>query len=409
MKDITFFFSSEINLNISSNFQIFMMICTSNNLAGNKYSIRGNLKKVFDRFIDKGQCTISLINPAKDILISNADPLQLKAFMKTLKKIIMAKSQSELEILSLTSAGLNPASTKQVSKLREKLMITEKKDYPIITSFPSTLKILKIIDINLKLFDKRILALSHLVMLELTENCISTIPDSFESLSNLKELNLSKNEINILPMKFFHCPTIRCLLLLDLSGNQLKFLPNAISNLSTLKTLNMANNDLSKIGLTLGKMSQLKRLELKGNKNLKVLPGSIPRLKLEFLSLGPECLTGINDESEGLKLHDSSNEIPTLLDICVAKCSSLQLQLDESMIPVHTLISMDTLQRCECGNFCHVSSHAKGITKANPNRIATTFVSETNHIPSKTFLRCETLFCSTKCLDKYRQRPLNYR
>ena len=386
-----------------------MMICTSNNLSGNKYSIRGNLKKVFDRFIDKGQCTISLINPAKDIFISNADPLQLKAFMKTLKKIIMAKSQSELEILSLTSAGLNPASTKQVSKLREKLMITEKKDYPIITSFPSSLKILKIIDINLKLFDKRILALSHLVVLELTENCISTIPDSFESLSNLKELNLSKNEINILPMKFFHCPTIRSLLLLDLSGNQLKFLPNAISNLSTLKTLNMANNDLSKIGLTLGKMSQLKRLELKGNKNLKVLPGSIPRLKLEFLSLGPECLTGINDESEGLKLHDSSNEIPTLLDICVAKCSSLQLQLDESMIPVHTLISMDTLQRCECGNFCHVSSHAKGITKANPNRIATTFVSETNHIPSKTFLRCETLFCSTKCLDKYRQRPLNYR
>ena len=388
-----------------------MMICTRNNLAGNQYSIRGNLKKLFDKFIDKGQCTISLLNPPTDILISNADPLKLKAFMKTLKRIIMAKSQFELEILSLTSEGLNPASAKEISKLREKLVITEKKDYPILTSFPSTLKNLKIIGIKLKLFDKRILTLSHLVVLELTENCISSIPDSFESLSNLKELNLSKNEINILPMKFFHCPTMKSLLLLNLSGNRLKFLPNAISNLCTLKTLNIANNDLSNISLTLGKMTQLRRLELKGNPNLTVLPGCIPRLKLEFLSLGPECLTGSNDESEGLKLHDSSNEIPTLLDICVAKCSSLQLEtkLDESMIPVNILLSMNTLQRCECGNFCHESSHAKGITKANPNRIATTFVSETNHIPSQTFVRCATLFCSTQCLDKYKQQPLNYR
>ena len=208
-----------------------MMICTRNNLAGNQYSIRGNLKKLFDKFIDKGQCTISLLNPPTDILISNADPLKLKAFMKTLKRIIMAKSQFELEILSLTFASLNPASAKEISKLREKLVITEKKDYPILTSFPSTLKNLKIIGIKLKLFDKRILALSHLVVLELTENCISSIPDSFESLSNLKELNLSKNEINILPMKFFHCPTMKSLLLLNLSGNRLKFLPNAISNL----------------------------------------------------------------------------------------------------------------------------------------------------------------------------------
>ena len=144
-----------------------MMICTRNNLAGNQYSIRGNLKKLFDKFIDKGQCTISLLNPPTDILISNADPLKLKAFMKTLKRIIMAKSQFELEILSLTFASLNPASAKEISKLREKLVITEKKDYPILTSFPSTLKNLKIIGIKLKLFDKRILTLSHLVVLEL--------------------------------------------------------------------------------------------------------------------------------------------------------------------------------------------------------------------------------------------------
>ena len=78
------------------------------------------MKKLFDKFIDKGQCTISLLNPPTDILISNADPLKLKAFMKTLKRIIMAKSQFELEILSLTSEGLNLAPAKEISKLREK-------------------------------------------------------------------------------------------------------------------------------------------------------------------------------------------------------------------------------------------------------------------------------------------------
>ena len=385
-----------------------MMICTGNNLAGNKYGIRGNLKKVFDKFIDKGQCTISLINPAKDILISKADPVQLKAFLNTMKKIFMAKSEAELDSLPLTAAALNPASSKQVSKSKEKMIITEKKDYPITKSFPSTLKNLKITGINLKYFDKRVLALSHLVVLEITDNSISTIPETFDTVPNLKELNLSNNKIKCLPIRFFHCSTVKSLLLLDLSGNQLKVLPNAIANLSKLITLNMANNELTKVGVTLHKLNKLKRLELIGNPNLKVLPGNVPKLRLDFLSLSPECLT---QDHAGLKLHDNSFEIPSLMDLSIAKCSSLgfRSKLDESEVPPYILISMDTLQHCECGNFCYMSSHAKGITKANPNRIATTFVSETNHIPSQTFLRCETLFCSTKCLDKYRQRPLNYR
>ena len=384
-----------------------MMVCTGNNLAGNKYGIKGNLKKVFDKFIDKGQCTISLINPAKDILISKADPVQLKAFLNTMKKIFMAKSEDELDSLPLTMAALNPASTKQLSKSKEKMIITEKKDYPIMKSFPTTLKNLKITGINLKYFDKRILALSHLVVLEITDNSISTIPETFHTMPNLKELNLSNNKIKSLPIRFFHCSTVKSLLLLDLSGNQLKVLPNAISNLSKLITLNMANNELTKVGVTLDKLP-LKRLELIGNSNLKVLPGTVPKLRLDFLSLSPECLT---QDDTGLKLHDNSFEIPSLMDLCIAKCSILgfRSKLDESEVTPYILISMDTLQRCECGNFCYMSSHAKGITKTNANRIAQTFVSGGNFVGSKTFLRCETLFCSTKCLDKYKKQPLNYR
>jgi len=388
--------------------KIFMMVCTGNNLAGIKYGIRGNLKKVFDKFIDKGQCTISLINPAKDIFISKADPVQLKAFLNTMKKVLMAKTEDEIDSLPLTAAALNPASTKQVSKSKEKMSITEKKDYPITKSFPSTLKNLNITGINLKYFDKRILALSHLVVLKITDNSISTIPETFHTMPNLKELNLSNNKIKSLPIRFFHCSTIKSLLLLDLCGNQLKVLPNAISNLSKLITLNMANNELTKVGVTLDKLNQLKRLELIGNSNLKVLPGNVPKLRLDYLSLSPECLT---QDDTGLKLYDNSFEIPSLMDLCIAKCSNLgfRSKLNESEVTPYILISMDTLQRCECGNFCHLSSHAKGITKTNANRIAQTFVSGGNSTGSKTFLRCETLFCSTKCLEKYKKQPLNYR
>ena len=62
--------------------KVFMMISTANNRAGIKFAIRQNLSKVFDKFAHEGRCTISLINPPKDIFISKANAVQLKAFVK---------------------------------------------------------------------------------------------------------------------------------------------------------------------------------------------------------------------------------------------------------------------------------------------------------------------------------------
>ena len=389
--------------------KVFMMISTANNRAGIKFAIRQNLSKVFDKFAHEGRCTISLINPPKDIFISKANAVQLKAFVKMLKTIFVAKSDKELDEITLTAAALNPATSTQVTKPKEKMVILNKIDYPITKSFPNTLTELRINGINLKKFDSRILRLKHLVVLDLCDNSLENIPESFASLTNLKELHLANNKIGVSPPKFFMCTTLsQNLCLLDLSNNQLKMLPNHISNFKKLVTLKIVSNDLRKLGMNLDRLSSLKRLELIGNEDLKVFPGSLPKLRLDHLSLSAKCLT---EENEGIKLHDNSQEIPTLEDLCVKRCSELKLRskLDELEMPYRILEKIDFLQRCQCGQLIHSSSNARGITRSNPNRIAQTFVSDGGHAGSQTFIRCETFFCSTSCLELFKNRPLNFR
>ena len=72
--------------------------------------------------------------------------------------------------------GLNPASTSQVAKTKTKLVITNKRDYPITTSFPSTLEHLACHDTNLKRVDSRILKLKHLTHLDLSPNADREFP-----------------------------------------------------------------------------------------------------------------------------------------------------------------------------------------------------------------------------------------
>ncbi|XP_040202784.1 SLIT and NTRK-like protein 1 isoform X2 [Rana temporaria] len=89
--------------------------------------------------------------------------------------------------------------------------------------------------------------LSSLTRLVLSNNHISTIPDSaFKGLNNLKVLELQKNTINSLSDKVFH--DLKSLDLLDLSNNQLRELPNhLILNLVHLTNFYLAGNVLTNI------------------------------------------------------------------------------------------------------------------------------------------------------------------
>ena len=385
--------------------KVFIILSTVANRTGTKFNVLGNINRVFDKFVDQGKCTIQFKNPPKTLMISKADKLQLKSFLSMLKKVLCAKSEEELEEISLTSAALNPASLSQVTKPKQKLIIREKKDYPITKNFPSSLEELRIQGINYKKLDSRIFNLSKLTILDLSDNVISNLPDSFEKLVHLKELHLSNNKLTSISPIFFH-KISKNLCLLDLSKNQLPMISYLVSNLKNLVTLNLAENELKRLPATLGNIKHLKNLFLLGNKTLTVMPGSFLRLRLDNLTMSGECFT---DDPSGLTLKDTSDSAPRLTDICLKNLYHKRAEIDEELLPRLLLEQWDTMQKCPCGNLCLWSSHVRGLVKTDPRRITQTFISDELTIGTTSFLRCETLFCSKKCIVLYKNQPLNLR
>jgi len=391
----------------SSDPKVFMMLCTNSNRAGTKFNVCGNISHIFKKNLDKGMCTIQMIKPNKTIFISKADPLQLKGLRNMLKKVLNAKTDEELDQISLTSAALMGASLAQVTKPKEKMVISQKKDYPITTNFPSSLTELRVNGVNLKKFDSRMLKLSRLVILDLSDNNIAIWPESLSGLVNLKELHMSNNQLAKVPESFFHTVSTN-LCLLDLSSNQLTRIPEVISKLASLATLKLKDNELKILPGTISSLKKLKILELVGNPDLGVMPGSFLTLRLDHLSMSSNCLTR---DVTGLTITDTSSNLPSLTDLCMVSLteSGARSKIDQSCLPWSLLVQWDRMQRCSCGKLCYPSSNVRGVIKTNPSRITQTFVTDGNLLGSEAFLRCVTLFCSRKCIDLYKNQPLNFR
>lgn len=410
----------------SSDPKVFLMFCTVSNRAGTKFEVCQNIASVHDKFLHLGECTIELIKPARTIFISDADPLQLKLMLNLLKKAINAKTDKELDALdaiSLTSAALNKSKLNQIRRPKEKMFIYEKKDYPTIQgpcnyllqecvcnytitkNFPFRLKELKVNGINLKRIESRIVKLMWLVVLDLSGNSLTTWPKSFSGLVDLRELNLSNNQFSKVPVSFF-LTVSKNLQLLDLSNNQLSMVPYVISRLARIATLNLSNNQLKRLPSTISSLTNLKILELVGNPNLSVMPGTFLKLELKHLSLSSRCLTL---EGSATTIKEGTLKIPCLTDLCLVSLtkSGFRSKIDETCLPMGLLEYWDTMQNCSCGKLCLWSSNVRAMIKTNPRRIAQTFVTDGNLLGSETFIRYETLFCSTNCMEVYKNQPLN--
>ena len=101
---------------------------------------------------------------------------------------------------------------------------------------------------------------------------MTSLPDEIGNLSNLKELNLYKNQLTSLPDEIGNLSNLRKLYL---HNNQLTRLPQEIGNLSKLTTLYLYNNQLTSLPEEIGTLLNLNCLYLEGNTKLVYPPYSM--------------------------------------------------------------------------------------------------------------------------------------
>ena len=159
--------------------------------------------------------TIRFKEPPHDLLVK-CDAIQLKSFAHVLKLGFDSKLNSSI----LSMADLKASNLKA---LITKVTISNPAKYPVLKGFPRTTVELNLIGLERKSFDRNILKLHNLKILDLSNNQITSLPKDLGSLPNLQELNLSQNLIGKSPPSKWNWVDgfylSRNLKLLDLSFN----------------------------------------------------------------------------------------------------------------------------------------------------------------------------------------------
>jgi Leucine-rich repeat (LRR) protein len=155
--------------------------------------------------------------------------------------------------------------------------------------------------------------LSNLKILHLAHNNLSDLPESFGELFNLQQLTLTSNRMTKLPESFGNLSALSALLL---NYNNLTTLPESFGRLSSLTELNLNGNQLTTLPKSFGRLSSLTKLNLYGNQ-LTTLPESFGNLRLlSTLILKNNRLIELPKSFGGLSnlavLHLSDNKLTTL-------------------------------------------------------------------------------------------------
>ncbi|XP_054655212.1 leucine-rich repeat-containing protein 18 [Dunckerocampus dactyliophorus] len=128
--------------------------------------------------------------------------------------------------------------------------------------------------------------------LTLSNMGITIFPQCLLKLTNMDELDLSRNEIRKLPEGIGKLSSLRWL---DLHSNKLESVPESIGQLVGLTYLNLCNNHLTSAGLpsTLASLTKLKSLNLGLNKLDALLPTMVSLESLQELDLFDNLFTSL--------------------------------------------------------------------------------------------------------------------
>lgn len=133
--------------------------------------------------------------------------------------------------------------------------------------------------------------------LNLFSKNLTSLPDVFDSLAQLQDIDLTFNQLSELPPSFF---TLKELKSLSLLGNKFERLPDTLSKLVTLENLNLGDNQLRSLPVKIGDLENLKAISLAGNTNC-VLPFSFLKMGLsscdvDLYSIGAAISTRVDEE-----------------------------------------------------------------------------------------------------------------
>ncbi|XP_024537594.1 LRR repeats and ubiquitin-like domain-containing protein At2g30105 isoform X1 [Selaginella moellendorffii] len=113
-----------------------------------------------------------------------------------------------------------------------------------------------------------------IIILDLTSTMLRTVPAELSCLSKLKRLSLSGNSLDDTSIHWKSLCSLQSLELLELTANCLTSLPCEIQGLSSLRLLNVSRNKLTTLPDEIGMLSRLERLNLSNN-SLREIPSSI--------------------------------------------------------------------------------------------------------------------------------------
>ncbi|XP_037868350.1 protein flightless-1 [Bombyx mori] len=170
-----------------------------------------------------------------------------------------------------------------------------------------------------------------------TQRTLANLPTSLETLSNLSDVDLSKNALTKIPDALY---TLLSLKRLNLSDNEISELSAAMDTWQKLESLNLSRNNLTSLPASLCKLQNLRRLHVDDNKlDFEGIPSGIGKLgALEVFSAANNLLEMI---PEGLcrcgalkKLNLSCNKLITLPDAVhlLSDLESLQLHGNPDLV-----------------------------------------------------------------------------
>ncbi|KAJ8924218.1 hypothetical protein NQ315_007009 [Exocentrus adspersus] len=375
-----------------------IILFTAQNKNGTKYTLKDNIKQISTKFVNEGKCTIQFLRPEHDLFIQS-DVIQLKGFLHLLKRALEHKI-SEKE-LSVSSMAVTPVNQKNIAPT--KLVITKRSDYPA-KGFPRTLEELHINDIQRCAVDKGILNLVKLKILNLSNNCIEYVPEELGRLVNLRELNLSHNQLGRATLKQWNWmgqPVSKNLSLLDLSHNGLTFIPHHISRFRKLTTLNLNNNSIKLLPTGIGNLRNLKIFSASNNA-LITLPGSVKNLRLLSIDVSNNHFEQCIPNEAGV--FPKPLPVCTLKEYASRKVIGAGITYFAGILPLTVIDYLDSAKYCVCGKALF-----EVFVRSSHNLLLRSIAESVSSSIGDEFVPIDCYFCSLACFGctyMTRSRPV---